>query len=129
MDIAACVTAHSMKDPQSNAAPSPEIQADAVCRWDGHMSDGIGHTYGLTPMASLSANADELLLSGSRGTFRISRSLVTKLGRGKFYPWFFGAVRIHHDIPGYPDELQFKPTGASLSEVRSRLQALGYPSA
>ncbi len=46
------------------------------------MSDGVGATYGPKPLAFLSANSDELLLSGNRGTFRLPRASFLKLGRG-----------------------------------------------
>lgn len=95
-------------------------------RWDGDMSDGVGYTYG-DPPSFLSATADELLLCGNRGSFRLPRSAIRKIGRGRFYPWLFRAVRLHHDIRSYPDELQFKPRGAQPGEVLQRLKALGYP--
>lgn len=93
------------------------------------MADDIASTYGPDPLATLTATADELILSGKRGTFRLPRAAVRKLGRGNFYPWFFSAVRLHHNIPGMSVSLQFKPLGVTPQEVRARLVALGYPGA
>lgn len=91
------------------------------------MADDIASTYGPEPMASLTATAQELVLSGTRGTFRVPRSAVTRLGRGKMYPWFFAALRIHHSVAGYPDALQFKPQPGHWRDVLARLKSLGYP--
>lgn len=102
------------------------LPADAE-RWDGHMSDDVGATYGVEPLAFLSATAKELMLCGNRGTFRFPRTAVRKLGRGKMYPWLFSAVRIHHDVPSYPRDLQFKPMGVRPRDVLDRLEELGYP--
>ena len=91
------------------------------------MSDGVGATYGVNPLAFLSVNSNELLLSGSRGTFRLPRASVLKVGRGGMYPWFFGGIRIRHNLSSYPDELQFQAMSARSREVLDRLRALGYP--
>lgn len=90
------------------------------------MADHVGATYGHQPLAYLSATAEELILSGNRGTFRFSRAAVRKIRRGLMYPWFFRAVRIEHAVTGYPSELQFKPLDATPREVRDRLRQLGY---
>ena len=98
-------------------------------KWEGHMADDVGATYGHEPMASLTATADLLELSGTRGSFHLPRASVRKLGRGKMYPWLFSAVRIHHTVPGYPADLQFKPLGSSPRDVLAQLRQLGYPAA
>ena len=84
-------------------------------------------TDGPDPLANLTATAEFLSLSSTRGNFRVPRAAVTKLGRGNFYPWFFGAVRVHHTVAGYPRSLQFKPLGVKPAEVMARLRELGYP--
>jgi hypothetical protein len=91
------------------------------------MSDGVGATYGHTPLALLSANAGELLLSGNRGTFRLPRAAVLRIGRGDLYPWFFGGIRIRHNIADFPEHLQFQPMVARSREILDQLRALGYP--
>ena len=96
-------------------------------KWEGHMADDVAATYGPDPMALLIATAGELYLSSTRGHYRLPRSTVRKLGRGKFYPWFFSAVRIHHTIRGIPKDLQFKPLRHKPREVIEQLRALGYP--
>ena len=93
------------------------------------MSDGVAATYGPSPLAFLSARSDELLLCGNRGSFRLPRPAVRKLGRGGFYPWFFSSLRIHHTLSSYPAELQFKPMQASVREILQQLHALGYATA
>jgi len=95
--------------------------------WAGHMADDVANTYGPEPMATLTATATELVLSGSRGTFRVPRSGVIRLGRGKLYPWFFSAIRIHHTITNIPRDLQFKPLGLKPGNVLKELSILGYP--
>lgn len=95
-------------------------------RWEGQISNGLGTTTG-NPLATLDADSTELVLAGTIGTFRLARTSVQKIGRGKMYPWIFGGMRFHHNQPGCPDELQFNPVGASSRDVISRLQALGYP--
>jgi hypothetical protein len=100
---------------------------DAEIRWPGQMADDVGNTYGPEPMATLTANANELVLSGSRGTFRLPRASVAALGRGKMYPWFFSALRIRHTIAGYPSDLQFRPQPGHWRDVLARLKSLGYP--
>jgi hypothetical protein len=96
-------------------------------RWSGHMADDVAATYGPEPLASLVATSSELVLAGSRGTYRIPRTAVTKVGRGRLYPWFFAGLRIHHNAPGLPGELQFKPMDTHRDEVKSSLRGLGYP--
>jgi hypothetical protein len=95
--------------------------------WPGHMADDIAATDGPDPLANLTATAEFLSLSSTRGNFRVPRAAVTKLGRGNFYPWFFSAVRIHHTVAGYPRSLQFKPLGAKPADVKAKLRELGYP--
>jgi len=90
------------------------------------MSDGVGSTFGPEPLAHLSADASHLVLSGNRGNFRLPRSAVTKLGRGGFYPWFFGGIRIRHSIASFPEELVFKPMGVRERDILARLRELGY---
>lgn len=96
-------------------------------RWEGHMSDGVGSTYGPAPMAHLAAEAGHLVLSGSRGNFYVPRAAVVRLGRGGFYPWFFGGIRIHHSVAGFPTELVFKPMGIRERDILARLREMGYP--
>jgi hypothetical protein len=96
-------------------------------KWTGHMADDVGATYGPEPLATLSATANGLLLSSTRGTFQVPRTAVAKLGRGNFYPWFFSAIRIHHQVPGYPRSLQFKPLGMKSRDLLTQLRQLGYP--
>lgn len=116
-----------MNTSQNTPANAPQVLDVTPFRWEGHMSDGIGATYGPEPMAFLSATATELVLSGPRGTFHLARAHVVKLGRGRMYPWFFAGIRIHHKAPKYPDELQFKPLGALTRDIFAQLRSLGYP--
>ena len=113
-----------------NEIAVPSLQVDSVTlRWDGHMSDGVGATYGSKPLACLSAESDHLLLSGNRGTFRIPRAAIVKLGRGRMYPWCFSGIRIQHSVSNFPEELQFKPMEGRSREILDQLRALGYPAA
>jgi hypothetical protein len=91
------------------------------------MSDDVAATYGPEPLASLVATSSDLVLSGSRGTYRIPRTAVTKIARGRLYPWFFAGLRIAHTAPGLPGDLQFKPMGIHREEVKRALRGLGYP--
>jgi hypothetical protein len=100
---------------------------DGEIKWPGHMADDVASTFGPEPMATLIATPDELVLSGTRGTFRVPRSAVVRLGRGKMYPWLFSALRIHHSVTGYPGALQFKPQPGNWRDVLVRLKSLGYP--
>jgi hypothetical protein len=112
-------------EPASSIIPPP---AFTTLRWEGHMSDGVGHTYGLEPLAHLSADSEHLILSGNRGNFSLPRSAITKLSRGGFYPWFFGGIRIRHTVANLPDELVFKPMNVRERDILNRLRELGYPS-
>lgn len=96
-------------------------------KWEGHMADDVAATSGLDPMALLRATSDYLHLTSTRGDFKVPRTAITKIGRGKFYPWMFSAVRIHHTSPGLPRELQFKPMRAKVADVFGQLRTLGYP--
>jgi len=109
-------------DPTVSPATEPGLQ-----RWEGHMSDDVGATFGIEPMAYLSANRDEIVISGTRGTHRLPRAAITKIGRGKLYPWFFVGIRIRHTLTTVPSELQFKPMGVERVEVLRALRELGYP--
>lgn len=115
-----------MHHPVTSSAPYVHTSSEAI-RWEGHMCDDVGATSGIEPLAFLSATREELLLCGNRGTFRIPRTAMVKVGRGKLYPWFFRAVRLHHTVQGFPRDLQFKPMNAKPADVLSRLQSLGYP--
>lgn len=90
------------------------------------MADDVAATYGPEPMATLTATPEGLAMSGTRGNFRLPRTAIKRVGRGTFYPWFFGAVRIHHNIPGYPKNLQFKPLQLTPRELLAQLKALGH---
>ena len=90
------------------------------------MADDVAATDGPDPMALLLATNDHLYLSSTRGNFKLPRAAVVKLSRGKFYPWFFSAVRIHHTVREFPRDLQFKPLRAKLADVFAQLRALGY---
>ena len=114
-------------DTAPSASGNSPHEQEPVDRWEGHMSNGLGTTYGLTPMAVLSASPEKLLLVGKLGTFEFPRSSLIKIGRGGFYPWCFSAVRLHHKVAGIPEELQFKPLGVSAGVIRARLKSMGYP--
>lgn len=103
--------------------PSAANASGDEIKWPGHMADDIASTYGPEPLASLTATVHELLLSGTRGTFRIPRAAVTRIGRGNFYPWLFSALRIHHSVSGFPKSLQFKPQPGHWRDVLTRLKA------
>ena len=111
----------------SHSDPSAAGWDKGEIKWPGHMADDVASTYGPEPLAMLTATPNELVLHGTRGTFRVPRSAVTRLGRGKMYPWFFSALRIHHSVTGYPDALQFKPQPGHWRDVLTRLKTLGYP--
>jgi hypothetical protein len=96
-------------------------------KWPGHMATDIAATFGPDPFATLTATSEALVVSGTLGTFRVPRSAVKRIGRGTLYPWFFGAVRIHHNIPGFPDALQFKPIELKPREIIEQVAGLGYP--
>jgi hypothetical protein len=98
-------------------------------RWNGHMTNGVGTTFGPEPMASLIATSDEIVLSGKLGVFRIPRAAVKKIRRSSLYPWFFAGVRIYHSVPTLPDELQFKPLETHRRAVIQQLATFGYPAA
>ena len=112
----------TLSPPEASPASPP-----AEFRWDGHMSDDVASTYGATPCAFLQANARELYLCGSRGRFLLPRSAVRLISKGTLYPWIFASVRIHHDNPKFPRELQFKPLGTSFRAVLAQLRELEYP--
>lgn len=119
-----CTRMKATPDPLAGSSSDPNLKE---LTWQGHMADNVGATYGPEPLATLVATTAALVLSGTRGTFRLPRTAVRKLGRGKMYPWLFSAVRIHHDMPDYPTELQFKPLGARPQAVLAQLRELGYP--
>lgn len=91
------------------------------------MADDIAATFGPEPLATLMVTAEGLSLTSTRGNFRLPKSAITKLGKGKFYPWFFSAVRIHHTIANFPRDLQFKPFGLKPRDLLEQLRTLGYP--
>lgn len=113
-----------------NVPVEPALHSDpSALRWSGHISNGVGSTTG-ADLASLTATATELVLSGTLGIYHVPRESVTKLGRGNMYPWFFAGIRIHHHQPKCPEELQFKPVGqVSARDLLAQLRALGYPAA
>lgn len=115
----------------SDKHPDPTVASanDDEIKWPGQMADDVASTYGPEPLATLTATGHELVLSGTRGTFRLPLSAVTRIGRGNFYPWFFSAVRIHHSVSGFPKSLQFKPQPGHWRDVLARLKTLGYPTA
>lgn len=116
-----------MTPAQLRSAEFLQPPAPGELRWPGHMADDVGATYGPEPLASLTATADGLVLHGTRGTFRVPRTAVTKLGRGRMYPWMFKGLRIRHCVAGYPRDLQFQPLDGQWREVLARLRELGYP--
>jgi len=117
----------SMHSLQNRPADYLQPPATGELRWPGHMADDVGSTYGPEPLASLTATSSELVLQGTRGTYRIPRTAVIKLGRGKMYPWFFKALRIRHRAAGVPADLQFQPLNLPWREVQAQLKSLGYP--
>jgi hypothetical protein len=115
--------AASEKDPIHPQATGGEGES----KWPGQMADDVGNTYGPEPLATLTATSTELIISGTRGTFRVPRASVTGLCRGKMYPWFFSALRIKHTVASYPIDLQSKPEPGRWRDVLARLKVLGYP--
>ena len=111
---------------ESGPIVSPTVEPGTY-RWDGHMSDDVGATFGVQPMAYLSATRDEIVISGSRGTHRVPRTAITKISRGKMYPWFFAGIRVRHTLSAVPAELQFKPMGVHWRDVLRALRELGFP--
>ena len=111
--------------PTPTPPPDP-LPAGSLCL-KGHMSDGVGTTFGPEPGATLTATPEELRLTGKRGDFRLPREAVAKLGRTSVYPWFFRGVRIRHRIAGYPETLQFLPMEGDTRQLLSRLRTLGFP--
>ena len=105
----------------------PNTDESSQLSWPGHMADDIAATYGPEPLANLTATADFLSLTSTRGNFRVPRAAVTTLGRGNLYPWLFSAMRIHHTVANYPRSLQFKPLGLKPRELMAKLRELGYP--
>lgn len=91
------------------------------------MADDVAATDGPKPLAMLIAAPQELVLSGTRGTYRFARGDVLAVGRGSFYPWFFEAIRLRHGVAKFPRTLQFKPMDGKWRAVRDRLQEMGYP--
>lgn len=119
-----------MNATENNSALSRYTEASVTTegsKWEGHMADDIASTDGPEPMALLVATADYLHLTSTRGNYKLPRNAVTKLGRGKFYPWLFSAVRIHHTVAGFPKDLQFKPGRVKPADVLAQLRTLGYP--
>ena len=121
---------HAMTEAKTLDSPvdSRSLESSAQ-RWEGHMSDDIAATYGPEPLAFLRATPDEIVISGTRGTYSLPRTSVTKIGRGKMYPWFFTGVRIVHSVGSYPKNLQFKPLGGPWQEILQALRQQGYPTA
>jgi hypothetical protein len=113
------------KDTNSTVLPI-EGNANSL-RWEGHMSDGAGSTFGAEPCAVLLVNADEIWLKGNRGDFHIPRKAVVRVGRGPMYPWFFRGIRIRHNIEKFPAYLQFRPMVGGIHEILTQLKALGFP--
>lgn len=109
-----------------NASQTNE-SAHALRSWPGHMADDVGATYGPIPLATLTATATGLHLTGNLGDFRIPLPLVRKVGRARMYPWFFSGIRIQHACPGMPVSLQFKPMDARASDLLQELRTLGFP--
>lgn len=99
---------------------------DSADSWPGHMADLVGATYGPTPMASMTVTADELLVKGTLGTFRLDKGSVRKVGSGRMYPWFFRAVRIRGTCGNQDVDIQFKPLSVTHRAILQRLRALGY---
>lgn len=128
-DFAEAATAGPMKttDPKStlNATAGPPDAAEI--QWEGHIADDVGATFGPEPMARLRATRESLFLTSSRGDFRLPRDTLRRIGRGKFYPWLFAAVRFHHTRSDLPRDLQFKPLRARPRDILHELRALGYP--
>ncbi len=91
------------------------------------MADDVAATDGPKPLAMLTATPQELVLTGTRGTYRFPRAEVQGIGRGGFYPWFFGAIRVRHRVAKFPRSLQFKPMEGGWRAVRDRLREMGYP--
>ena len=114
-------------DRQSLSRYHEASAASDTHKWEGHMADDIAATDGPEPLALLIATEDSLFLASTRGDFKIPRSAVTKLGRGKFYPWFFSAIRIHHSVSEFPRNLQFKPLRVKPADLINQLRTLGYP--
>lgn len=120
--VTTCTMTTSLNTP-TETSTGTEV---SICRWEGSLSNGIGATTGL-PQAFLSADPNELVLSGTLGTYHLPRASVVKVGRGMMYPWFFAGIRFHHSILKFPNELQFKSSEVSSREILNRLRSMGYP--
>lgn len=110
---------------ENRPAPAPGI-ANGELKWAGHMADDVGATFGPEPMATLTATANELVLAGARGHFRLPRTQISRVGRARMYPWMFSGIRIRHSLSNLPADLQFKPIQTHWRDVIARLKLLGY---
>jgi hypothetical protein len=126
VQVAAILPAMNVTNPTGSDRSTPATALPDLT-WVGHMAEDGGSTTGSSPSSTLTANDHELSLRGPRGDFHVPRTAVTRISRGKFYPWFFMAVRIHHNLPRCSQELQFKPMDTTVGAIFDRLRALGYP--
>jgi hypothetical protein len=113
---------------KSNSHPPTDVfNAATALTWQGHMTNGIGTSYGAEPAATLTVTPDQIRVEGPLGDFILPKTSVVRITRGRLYPWMFGGLRFVHNMGDVPDELQFKPSETSSKSILERLRALGYP--
>ncbi|MFT3828340.1 MAG: hypothetical protein QM691_01410 [Opitutaceae bacterium] len=91
------------------------------------MADDVASTFGPIPGATLTATSDALHLQGNRGDFLVPRSAIVRISRSGFYPWFFKGIRIRHQLPRFPRNLQFLHLSGPTRELLAALSTLGFP--
>lgn len=111
----------------SDSNPATDTCSEPSSVWKGHMTNGVGTTYGAAPAATLTVTNDEIGIEGPLGDFSLPKAAIVRITRGRLYPWIFGGLRFVHNMGGVPDELQFKPSETSSKSILERLRALGYP--
>ena len=79
------------------------------------------------PFGKMTLSPDRIELTSLLGHYSLARDDVRSIERGKFFPWIWMGIRIHHARDGYPARLMFSPfLFWRRGRILEHLKRLGY---
>jgi hypothetical protein len=90
---------------------------------------GGSTTHGVGSDGTLTVTAECLRIESGVGSFSFRPDDVLLVTRSGFIPWFWGGIRVTHQVPAYPSDIGFFPRKLSSGDLIKLLQKYGFGNA